>query len=469
MRKMAIILLAAILTTACNKDKFDYGLKWDEEALLSVKKGIDAPYQRTNFTLNFFASAEDEITAAATENWITTQISESEQQRELTIVAADNLGEESREGTVEVSMNGKTATIIRLRQDAPPRISTEQQKYTQSADGGELSIRIKANGELTANIYPSDCDWARITKVTHLGDGNYEIHIYTEQNDGLGRIAALTFRVDGNLPVTPDFGPCIVQEPAQFGAAVEVEAPEAGMLPVLQGDDAANLQNIRSLTIVGALNGLDFQVLKQLFASATAPIDLDISECGIVTGNKHPYLYYGWEPNSPEFETFYTYGELPAELFANAVNLRSIRLPRYLKVIGESALNGCTTLRSVVIPESVEEIRHRAFLGCSSMEHIQLSKKSELVSLGNQTFTTGSLLDELYLPFTLKTISSEAFLGCRVAELHLQWPEPPVVNIVPVTDGCTLYVPEGSAELYRSTSNWKYFENIVEEKVDFGE
>ena len=64
---------------------------------------------------------------------------------------------------------------------------------------------------------------------------------------------------------------------------------------------------------------------------------------------------------------------------------------------------------------------------------------------------------------TVMTISSEAFLGCSVSRLHLKWQEPLTVRIVPNTEECALFVPKGTADLYRNTRNWSNFKEIVEE------
>lgn len=143
-----------------------------------------------------------------------------------------------------------------------------------------------------------------------------------------------------------------------------------------------------------------------------------------------------------KYEDIYLYGEIPANIFTNAVNLKEIKLPEGLKIIGAFAFKGCKNLSKVQIPDSVEEINSKAFYGCLKMEDIQLNHNSNLLSIGNQAFTTGSLLKDLTIPTTVTNISGEAFLGCTVSRLHLKWQEPYEVRIVPKTEGCSLLCPK---------------------------
>ena len=93
------------------------------------------------------------------------------------------------------------------------------------------------------------------------------------------------------------------------------------------------------------------------------PIDIDLSECSIVAGNKNPFEYFGWQP--PQiFKDIFMYSEIPSGVFTNAVNLRHIVLPADLKTIGYSAFSGCKNLKTIDIPDYVEEINGKAFAEC---------------------------------------------------------------------------------------------------------
>ena len=58
------------------------------------------------------------------------------------------------------------------------------------------------------------------------------------------------------------------------------------------GNDLTNLRRIRSLKLIGNINGLDFILLRNLFMDTNEslyqyPVDIDLSECNIVAGNQN--------------------------------------------------------------------------------------------------------------------------------------------------------------------------------------
>ena len=64
--------------------------------------------------------------------------------------------------------------------------------------------------------------------------------------------------------------------------------------------------------------------------------------------------------------------------------MKSIKLSKNLKKIGEHAFYYCESLESIEIPDNVEEIGKEAFEGCSSLKSIKLSKN--LKKIGENAF-----------------------------------------------------------------------------------
>lgn len=466
MRQITFYLLSIVLSafmSSCHDEEFEK-ISWSQDALALIKEGISFTSDKTETVLKFTTKSSD-ISVSSDEAWIDTSISLIDGNGELRVNISENPDISSRQGVVVVSSKDET-TIIHITQEGIPRVVPENNCYYLHNGKGEMSVKVQAGSLPVAEIYPENTDWIKVEKVTAANDNEYIITLTFEKNDGLGRIASLDFKINDQSAVE-NCGPCIIQEPASFGENVEISVDKPGCLQVLLGNDASNLNRIRSLKIIGPVNGLDFPVIKSLLSNqensyAQNPVSIDLSECTIVAGDKNPFEYYGWNP-SKRYEDIFLYGEIPSDVFTNAVNLKEIILPEGLKIIGMSAFKGCKNLNKVQIPNSVEEINSKAFYDCLRMEDIQINDDSNLSSIGNQAFTTGSLLKDLTIPMTVMTISSEAFLGCSVSRLHLKWQEPLAVKIVPNTEECTLFVPKGTADLYRNTRNWSNFKEIVEE------
>ncbi|SNU10988.1 Putative binding domain-containing protein, N-terminal [Prevotellaceae bacterium KH2P17] len=460
-----LLILSAIIMTACHNNEQEIDISWTQEAARIVYGGLKTDFEHKTISLDFSADTQIELSSSSSENWIKPTVTFSEGKGQLSIEILENNTLSSREGKIIFIAQGKVVTI-KVFQDGNPKVSVDKNIYYHGANSGNVEIHVKAKGELSAGIYPTECKWARVIKTIPSGDNEYAITVAIDKNEGLGRVASVDFKVDGKT-ANQDCGPCLVQEPAPFTNTTTIICEKPGCLQVLMGNDLTNLRRIRSLKLIGNINGLDFLLLRKLFLDITEsfsqyPIDIDISKCNIVTGNQNPYEYFGWQP-SKIFEDVFMYDEIPSGVFSNASNLKNIILPKNLKIVGYSAFAGCKSLKTIDIPADVEEINSKAFYGCMSLQEINLTSNECLTSIGNQAFTTKSTLNELTIPATVVNVGVEAFLGCSVSKLHLKWSEPLEVRIVPKTDGCTLYVPKGTKELYRNTRNWSKFLNVIEE------
>lgn len=466
MRQIIFYLLSIVLSgfiSSCH-DEENGNISWSQEDSILIKEGISFTHEKTEVVLKF-TTIDSDISVLSDEPWIDTFISLVDGNGELFINISENPGISSRQGVVVVSSKDET-TIIHITQKGIPRVVPENNYYYLHNGKGEMAVKVQAGSLPVAEIYPENTDWIKVDKVTATNDNEYIITLTFEKNDGLGRIASLDLKINDQSAID-NCGPCIIQDPASFGENVEILVDKPGSLQVLLGNDVSNLNRIRSLKIIGPVNGLDFPVIKSLLSNqensyVQNPVSIDLSECTIVAGDKNPFEYYGWNPLK-RYEGIFLYGEIPSNVFTNAVNLKEIILPDGLKIIGMSSFKGCKNLNKVQIPNSVEEINSKAFYDCLRMEDIQINDDSNLSSIGNQAFTTGSLLKDLTIPMTVMAISSEAFLGCSVSRLHLKWQEPLAVRIVPKTEECALFVPKGTANLYRNTRNWSNFKEIVEE------
>ena len=158
--------------------------------------------------------------------------------------------------------------------------------------------------------------------------------------------------------------------------------------------------------------------------------------------------------------------------------LEKIHLPEGITIIPSWFACYCTDLKEVNIPSTVKVIKSSAFEHCKPLRSINLPEGLERIE--KDAFNYVSSLEEVVFPSTLKTLGGEAFAYCRnLKRVYCTATIPPTCEDSPTNPGDTpfgsyvesdlqasrdipLYVPIGSAELYRNAWGWDFFRNIIE-------
>jgi len=125
---------------------------------------------------------------------------------------------------------------------------------------------------------------------------------------------------------------------------------------------------------------------------------------------------------------------IPARIFENCINLRSVEIPNSVTSIGTGAFYGCTKLVDINIPSSVRNIESNVFAYCSSLKNIEIpdsvlsmgwgifygcnSLKSVKIGKGIEEIREYIFYDCISLESVdfgnnLKTIGRNAFRNCR--------------------------------------------------------
>ena len=188
--------------------------------------------------------------------------------------------------------------------------------------------------------------------------------------------------------------------------------------------------------------------------------------------------------------------------FADQPGLASIAIPESVTSIGKSAFRGCRGLTSITIPSGVASIGGGAFEDCTGLEkvivpdiaawcgiafgdyianplyyaqHIYSNDTSEITdlyipagvtSIGMAAFNNCISLSAVTIPASVTSIAGIAFYGCKglsdilCAAVEVPEASAGVFNNLP-SRAVTLYVPEASADLYRTTAPWSSFGTIV--------
>ncbi len=136
----------------------------------------------------------------------------------------------------------------------------------------------------------------------------------------------------------------------------------------------------------------------------------------------------------------------------------SLILPERLTFIGDDAFSGCTGFTgNLTIPEGITTIGEAAFSDCRNLSGSLILPES-LTSIGDAAFnmcSTGTGIRKIYC----KSATPPQLLGDHV----FGW------SVSELITKCTLYVPVGCAEAYRTAERWCNcpFKEIVE--TDFSE
>ena len=117
-------------------------------------------------------------------------------------------------------------------------------------------------------------------------------------------------------------------------------------------------------------------------------------------------------------------------------------IPASVTAIGRSAFNHVTDLTDAALPATIRTIGKYAYLGCTGLRSFFFP--STMISMADSVFQRVETLDSVIV-MTQRPFSIDE------------------TDFMPsVYDNATLYVPAGTAPLYRAASVWSKFRNIVE-------
>lgn len=140
-----------------------------------------------------------------------------------------------------------------------------------------------------------------------------------------------------------------------------------------------------------------------------------------------------------EFEQFVGVEKLDPYAFRYCSALKSIKLPPMLTFISTLSFGDCSALTTIDM-NNVKQIGIRAFAGCSALNSISI-------------------------PASVTQIAGYAFAGCNSLNTVSVYPiTPPILSagvFDDLPDDASIVIVRGSAEEYRSSTNWaKYADKI---------
>ena len=157
-------------------------------------------------------------------------------------------------------------------------------------------------------------------------------------------------------------------------------------------------------------------------------------------------------------------------VFNHCDSLREIHIPNGIERIPNNFVALGNFLETVIIPESVTEIGDFAFQWCFALKDIKLPER--LRTIGYDAFHYCNP-DSIVFPESLEFIDGGS---CKhwnnLKKIYSKSPIPPYCNqdkyntetysFEATPSDIPVYVPIGSADLYRNAQGWSYFTNFIE-------
>lgn len=184
------------------------------------------------------------------------------------------------------------------------------------------------------------------------------------------------------------------------------------------------------------------------------------------------------------------------DAFASYSWSQPITIPNSVTSIEHGAFEGSKGLKSITIPSSVTSISGNPFYNCTGLVSITVSPDNTvfdsrencnaiietatnrllsgcqttaipptITSIDNEAFLMCSQLTSITIPANVTSIGNNTFWGCtRLTSITSLATTPPVCGTAVFDlinkNVCTLYVPEGTVDLYKAADQWKDFLNI---------
>ena len=369
-----------------------------------------------------------------------------------------------------------------IAQETDKTLQPEADVVYADREGKDFGVRLATNvsGKIDVDFsFDGPSDWIEFEGTTyadsnpwipgdilHFTSPQCYLHFRTKENTGLGRICRATVTAEGSDIKSEFF---IIQQPRLFEEEETITIHNVGTLNVLIGTDKENIRRVRNLKLIGEMNGLDWSALGVFLYKGMAidpepdeyPVRFDLSEAISVKGNRSHYSSWGYPAKESELYVNQD-NEIPEKAFERYVNLTGITLPQKTVRINQFAFSHNISLTSIDIPDSIEEICYGAFQICRNLEEVNISDNSRLKRLGRYAFSDCGPIAYLNLPLSLTEID-EGYLNLSVKELKVHWPTPPTLRVPPAAmEGSILYVPKGTASLYREARGWNRFPTIRE-------
>lgn len=153
--------------------------------------------------------------------------------------------------------------------------------------------------------------------------------------------------------------------------------------------------------------------------------------------------------------------------FQYCYSLSSVVIPDGVTFIGDGAFQYCYSLSSVVIPDGVTFIWNYTFYYCYSLSSVVIP--NGVTMMLSNSFRYCYSLSSVTISDKITSIGDFAFGSCYgVKEYHFLSVMPPSLGnasvFANIPSDCIIYVPKGSAEAYKTATNWTVVADHIQEE-----
>ena len=303
-------------------------------------------------------------------------------------------------------------------------VIVEQGTY-QIDDESTLGYKLNDRGEMYV------CDYKGTAS---------EIVIPSEINGKqVNSIAAYTFRnCTGVTSITIPDSITAIYPSAFMGCTGLTSLKIPNGISSIRSGMCQDCSNLRSVTLPDKLNMIEIEA----FENCTSLEDINVpADTRYVL--RDSFTNTKWYDDQPDGmvvigQTLYKYkGAMPENTTA--------AVPDNVKVIGESAFEGCTGMVAAEIAEGVEEIDNYAFKDLAGLKKVRFPSTLKMIYL--RAFENCTGLKELDLSNGVENINDSAFMGCTGLKT-ITLPNNLKTIFVCAFEGCTslesITIPEGA-------------------------
>lgn len=301
--------------------------------------------------------------------------------------------------------NADTLTIVQAQKDA---IVISKKTYEIGVDGGTIEVELASNIDYTVSIDKSGEGWIKqVNSTITRALTNTKLYFEVAVNDSLlERVGAIS--ISNGVSAVNEV--ITITQSGTFSGVAEMKT--AGTLHKLLIDV---MYEISTLKVIGDINSNDLMHLRAMAGGETwtgyrmgnLPMGkmchLDLSDANIVYDDCSFYVdisHYGNHYINPS-----KYSDL-MYCFSDC-NLKSIALPKNLKIVGDRAFEGCS-LESVTFPDDLEVIGTKTF-SKTKLREITIPKG---VKISSEAFRKNSELESVVVQGET-TMGMDAFSECK--------------------------------------------------------